>query len=117
MTDINKETKVYALIASRGSYDDYRSWNESIHLTLQGAEKAKKIFDDKHLLIGEYPMTEDEWRQLDYGLDKLKADKGIESFVDCGGFTAQQFKLMDDMMNRKWNEYYPCEIEEFKLEE
>lgn len=37
---------VYVLQCDKDSYDDYFSWIESIHKTIEGANKAKEDFDN-----------------------------------------------------------------------
>ncbi|MBF0651304.1 hypothetical protein IR083_21020 [Dysgonomonas sp. GY75] len=107
-----KGTKVYALMASKGEWDDYTRWTESIHISLEGAKKAKKIFDDSHLFNCQFPMPEEKWEELRYGYNEESEDL---EFVDRGGYTAEQFKLMHEMKEKEWEAYHPCEIQEFKI--
>lgn len=110
--------KVYIVIASKGSYDDYSEFIVSVHKSECGAKDAAGKFDKKHLITDDLlPMTEKEWRELNYGLDELKAENGIESFVDRGGFTAEQFKIMGQMIDIRWEDYHPCRIEEFNIQD
>lgn len=74
--------RVYIVIASKGSYDDYIEFIVSVHKSECGAKYSAEEFDKLHLITDDQlPMTEKEWRELNYGLDELKAEKGIESFV------------------------------------
>lgn len=110
--------KVYIVIASKGSYDDYREFIVSVHKSEDGAKDAAENFDKLHLITDDQlPMTEKEWIELNYGLDESKAAQGIESFVDRGGFTAEQFKIMGELIDIRWEDYHPCRIEEFDIQD
>lgn len=110
--------KVYIVIASKGSYDDYSEFIVSVHKSEDGAKDAAENFDKLHLITDDQlPMTEKEWRELNYGLDESKGENEIELFVDRGGFTADQFKIMSEMMDIKWEDYHPCRINGFDVQD
>lgn len=110
--------KVYIVIASKGSYDDYSEFIVSVHKSEDGSKDEAEKFDKQHLITDDLlPMTKQEWIELNYGLDESKAAQGFESFVDRGGFTADQFKIMSEMMDIRWEDYHPCRIEEFDIQD
>ncbi|MFT3994773.1 MAG: hypothetical protein QM660_10725 [Dysgonomonas sp.] len=111
MTDIQKGTKVYALFVSRGSYDDYSSWTESIFLNKEDAEEARVAFDKEHIPNeADMPMTQEEWSNLDYGYGE-----GGNTIEEKGGYTVADFEKMNAIMDLIWEHYNPSKIHEFEL--
>ena len=103
--------KVYVLEVSSGSYDDYRSWVEGVYATKELAEKAKEKYDKENLITeSDLIMSQKEWSNLNYGY----GDDGC-TLVDKGGYTAEQFKIMNNQMDKLWEDNHPADITEYEL--
>lgn len=106
---------VYLLEASSGSYDDYRSWTEAVYLTEKDAQQAKDEYDASNLATeADFPMPHDVWCDLDYGL----GDGDLENtFIDKGGYKAEDFEKMERIQNLIYQENNPCKVLKFKIGE
>lgn len=103
--------KVFVLEASSGSYDDYRSWVVGIYTTKELAEKAKEKHDKENVIAeSDLIMSQKEWSNLRYGY----GDDG-RTLVDKGRYTAEQFRIMGDQMDKLWEDNHPAYITEYEL--
>lgn len=104
--------KIYVVTQSHGEYDDY-GWN--IIDMFQNRKDAEicAAYRDKETLFNkeEAPMTIDEYYRLDYGY----SDEDNYTRVDKGGYTVADFEKMDEEMNKHYQGYHPCKIEEWEV--
>lgn len=104
--------KLYFVYQILGSYEDRCQEDLAIFDSLEKAEEYKEKRDRATTVKPEdYPMTQDEYLDLDCGYK----DETSYELVDRGRYKAEDFKKMEELNLLESMEYCPCDIIEFTL--
>lgn len=104
--------KVYILTQSSGSYEDYYNEIIGVYDNKELALEVAKQIDELYIIEEkDYPMTFQEYQDLNYGYP----ENDDLHLVSKGGYSIKDFEEMERIQSVIHNEYHACKIEEFEL--